>query len=117
MEIQVLDDSSDGTVELVRTYMKNLGTGLVDIKHIRRKNRVGFKVGALENGLKTAKGDFIAIFDADFIPYPEFLLKTVPNFGNPKIAAVQTRWHHVNKDYSLLTKIQALALDVHFSVG
>ena len=90
-------------------------TGL-DIQHIRRPDRVGFKAGALQFGLEMAKGEFIAIFDADFLPKPDFLQKTVPHFQDEGIGLVQTRWGHVNQDYSMLTRLQAFGLDAHFSV-
>jgi cellulose synthase/poly-beta-1,6-N-acetylglucosamine synthase-like glycosyltransferase len=116
MEIHVLDDSTDETVDIVAeqvAYYQSLG---FNIAHIRRKNRQGFKAGALRDGLAYAKGEFVAIFDADFVPKPDFLLQTIPHFKNPKIGVVQTRWSHLNKEYSLLTKIQAMQLDMHFTV-
>jgi cellulose synthase/poly-beta-1,6-N-acetylglucosamine synthase-like glycosyltransferase len=116
LEIQVLDDSTDDsvadTLALINKY-KSLG---IDIKHMTRLNRIGFKAGALKEGLVFAKGEFIAIFDADFIPKKDWLLLTIPNFKNPKIGVVQTRWGHINRDYSILTKIQAFALDAHFTL-
>src|SRR5690606_29747429 len=78
--------------------------------------REGYKAGALANGLSAAKGDFIVIFDADFIPEPDFLRKTLPWFIDPKVGAVQTRWGHINADYSLITRLQAFGLDAHFSI-
>jgi len=86
----------------------------VNISHISRAKRNGFKAGALKNGLKSAKGDLIAIFDADFLPQPNWLKKTIPYFKDKKIGLVQTCWGHLNKNYSLLTRIQAFALDIHF---
>ena len=115
LDIQVLDDSTDETVDVVAArvaYWKEKG---VQIEQVRRVDRKGFKAGALQEGLKTAKGEFVAIFDADFIP-SDFLLQTVPYFNDDKVAVVQTRWEHLNKDYSILTKIQAFALDMHFRV-
>lgn len=114
LEIQVLDDSTDESVEKIETLVRELQNSKLDIQHITRKNRRGFKAGALKEGLKIAKGEFIAIFDSDFLPEKDWLLKTVPYFKNPKIGVVQTRWGHINRDYSLLTKIQAFALDFHF---
>ncbi len=114
LEIQVLDDSTDETVEIVSNLVKQKQAEGFDIKQIRRKNRIGFKAGALKEGLKTAKGELIAIFDADFVPSSEFLKKTLKYFTNPKIGMVQSRWEHLNEDYSLLTRIQALALNGHF---
>ncbi len=116
LEIQVLDDSTDETVEITASKVdekKKLG---FDIQHIRRANREGFKAGALKEGMKDAKGEFIAIFDADFIPQKDFLKITLPFFYNEKIGMVQTRWDHLNSDASILTKAQALALDGHFVI-
>jgi len=116
LEIQVLDDSTDESVELTRGLVENLKQDSLDITQIRRKDRVGFKAGALKEGLITAKGEFIAIFDADFLPQSDWLLHTVPHFKNKKIGVVQTRWSHINRDYSVLTQIQAFALDAHFTL-
>nr|WP_299032534.1 glycosyltransferase [uncultured Tenacibaculum sp.] len=116
LEIQVLDDSTDESVENTAKQIAELQKTGLDIKHIRRENRQGFKAGALKEGLKTAKGEFIAIFDADFLPKENWLLETVPYFKNPKIGVVQTRWGHINRNYSTLTKIQAFALDAHFTL-
>jgi cellulose synthase/poly-beta-1,6-N-acetylglucosamine synthase-like glycosyltransferase len=116
MEIQVLDDSTDSTSEVVFKKVEELRQRGYDISHIRRETRTGFKAGALQYGLELAKGEFIAIFDADFLPQPDFLVQTLPYFQDENIGMVQTRWGHVNKDYSLLTKLQAFGLDAHFSV-
>ncbi|MDE0535306.1 cellulose synthase family protein [Tenacibaculum sp. L6] len=116
LEIQVLDDSTDESVENTAKQIAELQKTGLDIQHIRRENRQGFKAGALKEGLKTAKGEFIAIFDADFLPKENWLLETVPYFKNPKIGVVQTRWGHINRNYSTLTKIQAFALDAHFTL-
>lgn len=117
LEIQVLDDSTDQTVGVVASYVEKYRRQGFDIKQVRRANRVGFKAGALKEGLSTARGEFIAIFDADFIPRSNFLLKTIPHFFvDPKIGMVQTRWEHINFDYSLLTRTQAMALDGHFVI-
>ena len=116
LEIQVLDDSTDESVELTRGLVKNLKQEGLDITQIRRKDRVGFKARALKEGLITAKGEFIAIFDADFLPQSDWLLHTVPHFKNKEIGVVQTRWSHINRDYSVLTQIQAFALDAHFTL-
>lgn len=116
LEIQVLDDSTDESVESNALQIKKLQSQGLDIVHVRRENRVGFKAGALKEGLKTAKGEFIAIFDADFLPHEDFLYKTIPYFKDEKVGVVQTRWGHINRDYSILTKIQALALDAHFTL-
>lgn len=114
LEIQVLDDSTDETVQIVEkivTEKQKLG---FDIKHIHRTDRTGYKAGALKAGLKISKGEYVAIFDADFIPKKDFLKKTLSYFTNDRIGMVQTRWEHLNEDYSMLTKIQALALNGHF---
>lgn len=116
LEIQVLDDSTDETVEIVAHAVARKAAEGFDIKHVRRANREGFKAGALKEALKTAKGEFVAIFDADFIPQKDFLRKTLPFFHEEKIGMVQTRWDHLNGDYSILTKVQALALDGHFVI-
>jgi len=114
LEIQVLDDSTDHSVDKTSEIIRELQSSGLDIQHIRRENRTGFKAGALKEGLKIAKGEFIAVFDSDFVPGENWLMKTLPYFKNPKIGVVQTRWGHLNRDYSLLTKIQAFALDFHF---
>ena len=116
LEIQVLDDSTDESVELTRKLVEGLQKDGLDIMQIRRENRVGFKAGALKEGLETAKGELIAIFDADFLPREDWLLKTVPQFDSAEIGVVQTRWEHINHDYSILTKVQAFALDAHFTL-
>ncbi len=117
LEIQVLDDSTDGTVGVVAQYVERYRRLGYDIKQVCRTNRQGFKAGALKDGLTDARGEFVAIFDADFVPRPDFLLKTIPHFGSdPRIGMVQTRWEHINADYSLLTRTQAMALDGHFVI-
>ncbi|WP_411766565.1 cellulose synthase family protein [Winogradskyella sp. A3E31] len=116
LEIQVLDDSTDETVETTRKHVEELKEKGLDIHHITRTDRSGFKAGALKEGLKIAKGEFIAIFDADFLPKPNWLKRTIPYFKNEKIGVVQTRWGHINRNYSLLTRIQAFALDAHFTL-
>ena len=116
LELQVLDDSTDESVELTRGLVEDLKIDGLDIVQIRRKNRVGFKAGALKEGLTSAKGEFIAIFDADFLPQPNWLLQTVSQFENEEIGVVQTRWSHINRDYSILTQVQAFALDAHFTL-
>jgi cellulose synthase/poly-beta-1,6-N-acetylglucosamine synthase-like glycosyltransferase len=114
LEIQVLDDSTDETTSVAeRAVRRNAARG-IDIVCLHRTDRTGYKAGALEAGLQSAKGEFVAIFDADFIPTEDFLLRTVPFFVDPKIALVQARWGHINQDYSLLTKIQSILLDAHF---
>lgn len=116
LEIQVLDDSTDESVILTKNLVAKYANQGIDIKQITRKVRTGFKAGALKEGLETAKGEFIAIFDADFLPKSDWLLKTIPNFKNSKVGVVQTRWGHINRNYSILTKIQAFALDAHFTL-
>jgi cellulose synthase/poly-beta-1,6-N-acetylglucosamine synthase-like glycosyltransferase len=116
LEIQVLDDSTDETVDLVAQIVKEKKDLGFDIKHIHRTNRSGFKAGALKEGLQFAKGKYVAIFDADFIPKKNFLRNTLRYFTDDHIGMVQTRWEHLNEDYSLLTKVQALALDGHFVI-
>lgn len=116
LEIQVLDDSTDDSVEQTALLISEIrATGLCML-HIRRTSRINYKAGALKEGLTTAKGEFIAIFDADFLPQKDWLKKTVPHFKNAEIGVVQTRWGHINRDYSLLTKVQAFALDAHFTL-
>ena len=114
LEIQVLDDSTDETRGIAEQAVRRLAAEGVDIKYIHRTDRKGYKAGALEAGLKTARGEFIAIFDADFLPNQDFLTRLMPHFADPKIGMVQARWGHINQDYSLLTKIQSILLDGHF---
>lgn len=116
LEIQVLDDSSDESIDSTKKQIGQLQKKGIDIQHIHRKNRLGFKAGALKEGLQIAKGEFIAIFDADFLPKKNWLLQTVPYFKDPQIGVVQTRWGHINRNYSILTKVQAFALDAHFTL-
>ena len=116
LEIQVLDDSTDESLETTAKQIKELQKTGLDIQHVFRDDRKNFKAGALKEGLKTAKGEFIAIFDADFLPKKNWLKRTVPYFKDDNIGVVQTRWGHINRDYSILTKIQAFALDAHFSL-
>ena len=116
LEIQVLDDSTDESVKATKAHIEQLQKTGLDITHITRTNRQGFKAGALKEGLVIAKGEFIAIFDADFLPEPNWLKRTIPFFIDKNIGVVQTRWGHINKNYSLLTKVQAFALDAHFTL-
>ncbi|MBI1909021.1 MAG: glycosyltransferase [Deltaproteobacteria bacterium] len=117
LEIQVLDDSTDETTSIARSLVDDLAQEGLDIVLIHREDRTGFKAGALNHGLKKAKGNFIAVFDADFVPEPDFLEKTVPHFlENPGIGMVQVRWEHLNKDFSLLTQTQSIFLDGHFMI-
>jgi cellulose synthase/poly-beta-1,6-N-acetylglucosamine synthase-like glycosyltransferase len=114
LEIQVLDDSTDETTQLSESLVNEYKEKGYNIKFLHRTNRQGFKAGALKEGLEVAEGDFIAIFDADFVPKEDFLKHTIPHFNNDEIGMVQTRWEHLNEDYSYLTRAQALALDGHF---
>lgn len=116
LEIQVLDDSTDETSEIILKKVETLSDTGLNIKFIHREHRTGYKAGALEHGLRLASGEFIAIFDADFIPEADFLKKTIAYFSDPSIGVVQTRWAHINRDYSLLTQLQAFGLDAHFSI-
>lgn len=116
LEIQVLDDSTDESFENTKKHIAQLQSTGLDIQHVLRENRVGFKAGALKEGLKIAKGEFIAIFDADFLPQKDWLKSTIPYFKDSEIGVVQTRWGHINRNYSLLTKIQSFALDAHFTL-
>ncbi len=120
LDIQVLDDSTDETREVARTCVERHAAQGLPITYIPRTNREGFKAGALENGLRTAHGEFVAIFDADFIPQSDFLRRTIPHFLNPdggeKIGMVQTRWTYLNSDYSLLTRVETILLDGHFVI-
>ncbi len=116
LEIQVLDDSTDETQALAQRLVDDYTLQGYDIKYIHRINRQGYKAGALKEGLEQARGEFIAIFDADFVPHDDFLYKTVPHFKDGKVGCVQTRWEHLNENYSFLTRAQALALDGHFVI-
>lgn len=116
LEIQVLDDSTDETTELLERLCAEYRQQGFTIELLRRGSREGYKAGALRYGLERARGEFIAIFDADFVPRPDFLRRTLPYFADPKVGMVQTRWEHLNEDYSFLTRAQALSLDGHFAV-
>jgi cellulose synthase/poly-beta-1,6-N-acetylglucosamine synthase-like glycosyltransferase len=114
LEIQVLDDSTDETTEVAAGIVARYAALGHPIVYIHRTNRHGFKAGALDAGLNVATGEFIAIFDADFVPPPDWLMKVIHHFGEPDVGMVQTRWTHLNRDYSLLTRIEAILLDGHF---
>lgn len=116
LQIQVLDDSTDETSLIVADAVERLAAAGVDIVHLQRRSRNGYKAGALAEGMKTATGEFVAIFDADFIPSADFLRRTLSRFDAENVAFVQARWGHANRDYSWLTRLQALAIDGHFSV-
>jgi cellulose synthase/poly-beta-1,6-N-acetylglucosamine synthase-like glycosyltransferase len=115
-EIHVLDDSTDDTIEISRRKVEEYQSKGYHISLLHRTDRSGFKAGALKEGMKKAKGEFIAIFDADFLPKPDFLRQTLPSFSDTSIGVVQTRWEHINQHYSLLTELQAFQLNVHFTV-
>ena len=114
LEIQVLDDSTDETQEVAAGIVARYAAMGHPIQYIHRTNRHGYKAGALDAGLKVAKGEFVAIFDADFVPPPDWLMKVIHHFAEPGIGMVQTRWTHMNRDYSMLTQIEAILLDGHF---
>jgi len=117
LEIQVLDDSSDETRDLIDRLVEELARTGLDIKAVRRADRTGFKAGALAHGMELAKGEFLAVFDADFVPQPDFLKKTIPPFfEDDKVAFVQARWGHVNRWENTLTICQSLGIDGHFQV-
>jgi len=116
LEIQILDDSTDDTKEIVARKVAEYAAKGLNIKQVLRPNRVGYKAGALEYGMNIAKGEFIAIFDADFLPEPDFLKNTLAEFTHERVGMVQTKWQHINEDYSLLTRLQAFGLDAHFTI-
>jgi cellulose synthase/poly-beta-1,6-N-acetylglucosamine synthase-like glycosyltransferase len=116
LDIQVLDDSTDETQEVARNCVERHQALGVPITYIHRDNREGFKAGALQEGLKCARGEYVAIFDADFIPPADFLRRTVPYFTDSKLAMVQTRWSYINRNYSALTEVEAILLDGHFVI-
>jgi cellulose synthase/poly-beta-1,6-N-acetylglucosamine synthase-like glycosyltransferase len=116
MEIQVLDDSDDGTTGIIAAKIARMQDTAPKIQHIQRPTRTGFKAGALQNGLDLATGSYIAIFDADFVPRRDFLRRAMALFKSEHIGMVQVRWGHLNKRYSLLTRLQAFGLDSHFTV-
>ncbi|MFN0200892.1 MAG: glycosyltransferase [Bacteroidia bacterium] len=116
LEIQVLDDSTDATFELLAKCVAKYQAQGIPIQHLHRTNRIGFKAGALAEAMPFVKGEFIAIFDADFVPRADFLQKMLPYFETEKVAMVQTRWEHLNQNYSIFTQIQAFHLDAHFAV-
>jgi cellulose synthase/poly-beta-1,6-N-acetylglucosamine synthase-like glycosyltransferase len=116
LEIQILDDSTDETSAIIARKVALLQQQRISVQHIQRRNRDGFKGGALKHGLALAKGEFFAVFDADFLPSKDFLKRTLPFFSDPKIGMIQTKWGHINKETSLLANLQAIALDGHFSI-
>lgn len=116
LQIQVLDDSTDETKDVIAKKVAEVAARGINIQHIHREDRTGYKAGALDDAMDQVEGDFIAIFDADFIPDSDFLKKTMPYFSNDKVGVVQTRWGHINKKYSLLTELQAFGLNGHFAI-
>ena len=116
LEIRVLDDSTDETKEIIAKKVAEYKAKGFDIVHALREGREGYKAGALKHDMQFAKGEFLAIFDADFLPNRDFLKRTLPHFQHPKTGVVQTRWEHINEDYSIITRLQALQLNVHFTV-
>jgi len=114
LDIQLLDDSTDETANVARELVQHYASQGHPVTYLHRTNRAGYKAGALHEGLKTAKGEFVAIFDADFVPPTDFLTRTVHHFTDPKIGMVQTRWTHINRNYSFLTEVEAILLDGHF---
>jgi cellulose synthase/poly-beta-1,6-N-acetylglucosamine synthase-like glycosyltransferase len=116
LEIQILDDSTDETREIARRTAQNLLRLGFDIAYLHRARREGFKAGALQAGLEAARGDYLLIFDADFVPPPDILRNCLTHFSDPRVGLVQARWEHLNRDFSLLTRIQAILLDGHFVI-
>ena len=114
LEIQLLDDSADGTTDLAAAAVTRHRARGIDVVHVRRAERIGYKAGALAHGLGLARGEFVAVFDADFVPAPDFLLRMLPHFADPGVGMVQARWGHLNRGRSLLTAAQAVMLDAHF---
>lgn len=114
LQIQVLDDSTDETKSFAEALVARYQAQGFPIEYLHRDNREGFKAGALQEGMKTATGELIAIFDADFIPPPDFLMRTVHFFADPKVGTVQTRWSYLNREFNVLTEVQAILLDGHF---
>ena len=116
LQIQVLDDSTDDTCQILTDAIANHASKGTHIEYIHRSDRSGFKAGALEAGMASATGDYIAIFDADFVPTRDFLQRLMPSFDDPTVGCVQARWGHVNPDSSLLTRLQVLGIDGHFII-
>jgi cellulose synthase/poly-beta-1,6-N-acetylglucosamine synthase-like glycosyltransferase len=116
LQIQVLDDSTDETTLIARRCVEHWRSEGLDIQHVHRTNRDGFKAGALENGLGSATGEFVAVFDADFVPPPDFVRRTVSFFTDPEVGMVQVRWEHLNRTASALTQVQSILLDGHFVI-
>ena len=115
-QIQVLDDSTDETKDIIANKCAEIAARGINIQHVHRTDRTGYKAGALDDAMDKVEGEFIAIFDADFVPSKDFLLLTIPYFQSDNVGVVQTRWGHLNKDYSLLTELQAFGLNGHFAI-
>jgi cellulose synthase/poly-beta-1,6-N-acetylglucosamine synthase-like glycosyltransferase len=116
LEVQVLDDSTDETQGIARACVERWRAQGVDVRYLHREGRRGFKAGALENGLRSATGELIAVFDADFVPTPDFLQRTVHFFTDERVGMVQVRWEHLNRGFSALTQVQGILLDAHFVI-
>ena len=116
LEIQILDDSTDETRHVAAAVADRYRRGGYDVVHVARDNRDGFKAGALQAGLERARGEFLLIFDADFVPRPDLLRKCLPHFSDPTVGMVQARWEHLNRNFSLLTRVQSIFLDGHFVI-
>src|SRR6202030_1081504 len=116
LEFQVLDDSTDETQQVARACVERYQALGLSIHYLHRTDRTGYKAGALAEGLKSATGEFVAIFDADFQPSPDFLRLTLPYFSDTNLAMVQTRWTYLNRDYSALTEVESILLDGHFVI-
>lgn len=116
LQIQVLDDSTDETIQICKTQVANLIERGFDAEYVHRTDRTGYKAGALENGTETAKGEYLFILDSDFVPEPDVLHKTIHYFTDEKIGMIQTRWEHINRTYNVLTRIQAMFLDGHLEL-
>lgn len=116
LEVQLLDDSTDDTPRIAEAHLERLRERGIAVDHVRREDRVGFKAGALQHGLTRCRGELLALFDADFVPPVDFLRRAVGRFDDPRVACVQGRWTHLNRDFSWLTRAQALAIDAHFGV-
>ena len=116
LQIQIVDDSTDDGVDIAARRIAHHRARGVDMVHVRRASRDGYKAGALNEALAASDGEFIAVFDADFMPEPDFLKRTIGHFDDPQVGMVQTRWHHLNIDSNLLTRVQAVFLDAHFAI-
>ena len=116
LQIQILDDSTDHTVDIVASAVERHRDDGIDIQHLQRAEREGFKAGALRCGMEKARGDYVAVFDADFVPAPHVLREAIHHFSDPQVGMVQMRWEHLNRESSALTQVQAMRLDAHFGI-